>query len=575
MKAGFHRWTVLPSQPSVETELAAALNVSPLLARILVQRGHGAPEQAKRFLEPRLRDLGDPFALPSMRDAAARLWRAIEQGERIVIYGDYDVDGVTSTALLVRVLRAFAATVSYFLPRRMDEGYGLTSDGIERCLAEARPQLLLAVDCGTTAAREIAELQRHGVEVIVLDHHSASEQVPRCLLINPKVTTGPGSHVAHHPTYHLATVGLAFKLAHAFLKLGREMGKAGVTEFDLKRFLDLVAVGTVADVVPLDGENRIFVRAGLDQIERTNWTGLRALKDIARVPDRLNPHHIGFQIGPRLNAMGRLSDALLSLELLLTEDAARARELAETLDRCNRERQEIEQRTFEEALEMLGELDPDQRTIVLANDGWHIGVIGIVAARLMREFYRPTVIIGFDGNGSGKGSCRSIEGFPIVDGLRQCASYLERFGGHPAAAGLGIAAENVVPFRERLETVAREMIAQEDLQPTVKVCAELPLRAIGRRLMDELQLLEPVGSGNPPPVFSARGLRLRTKPQTVGRGHLKLWLTDGELTFEGIKFAVGGWQPNSDRVDVAFTPQWSEFQGEWAIQLKLVDVKET
>jgi single-stranded-DNA-specific exonuclease len=567
MNACSHRWVVLPNQPSVETQLADALNVSPLLARILTQRGHDTPEKAVLFLNPRLKNLGDPFALPSLREASARLWQAIERGERIVIYGDYDVDGVTSTALLFRMLRACGGAVSHFLPRRMDEGYGLSADGIERCIEETKPQLLIAVDCGTTASKEIAELKRRGVEVIVLDHHNAGDELPPCLLINPKIGN-------RQPEFHLATVGLVFKLCHGLLKLGRELGKP-VLEFDLKQFLDLVAVGTVADVVPLEGDNRLLVKAGLEQLARTSNVGLRALKEIAGIPERLNPHHIGFQIGPRLNAMGRLSDALASLELLLTEDPARAHELAATLDQCNRERQEIEQRTFEEAAARLAGVEPLPLSIVLAQDGWHIGVIGIVAARVMRQFHRPTAIIGLDGNGLGKGSCRSVEGFPIVDALKRCKNLLTRFGGHQAAAGFSIEAANVEAFRVQFEAVAREMLNGEALQPTIRACADVSLDSINPDFMDELALLEPYGTSNPPPVFVARAVPLRSAPRTVGTGHLKLWLGDRTQSFDAIKFGVGNWQPNGERVDIAFTPQWNEYQGRRTIQLKMVDVRET
>ena len=446
MKVGRDRWIVSPGQPAVESKLAEELSISPLAARILVQRGCSTPAEAERFLQPRLKDLSDPFLLGPLREAVERIWKAIDRRERITIYGDYDVDGVTSAALLVRVLRTFGAEVLYFLPRRMDEGYGLSADGIERCLVETRPRLLIAVDCGTTSREEIAALKGQGVEVIVLDHHQAPAELPDCLLINPKIVGQPA-------TQNLATVGVVFKVCHGFLKSGRERGRAAAQSFDLREHLDLAAIGTVADVVPLDGENRTFVRAGLGQLGKTTKVGLRALKQVARVSSSPTPYHIGFQLGPRLNAMGRLDDALASLELLLTEDAARAEELARLLDRCNQERQEIEQRAVEEALEMLGAFDPARHVIVLAKAGWHLGVIGIVAARIVREFHRPTVVIGFDGEGMGKGSCRSIEGFHLVEGLKRCESLLERYGGHQAAAGLSIQAGQIEAFQKQLELV--------------------------------------------------------------------------------------------------------------------------
>ena len=583
MKFGGQRWVVAPDLPVAESKLCATLNLSPLIARILVQRGYESAEKAERFLHPRLKDLSDPFLLHPLRDIVARIWEAVEKSERITVYGDYDVDGITSAALLVRVLAAFGAQISTFLPRRMDEGYGITNDGIERCLAETRPQLLIAVDCGTTACREIDDLCQRGVEVIVLDHHQPSAELPHCLLVNPKLGDLPLSGARSHSpgssdqaaTYNLATVGLVFKVCHGFIKLGRERGKPGAHTYDLRQHLDLVAVGTVADVVPLDGENRVFVRVGLQQLAVTTKPGLRALKQVARTPARLNAYHVGFQIGPRLNAMGRLSDALASLELLLTENAERAVELATLLDQCNRERQEIELRTVNEAMEMLQPLDPDRRVIVLAREQWHVGVIGIVAARIMREFHRPTVIIGLDEAGLGKGSCRSIEGFTMIEGLNRCASLLERYGGHPAAAGLSIRAQHVEAFRSQLEGAAREMIAVDQLQPTVKACAQVSLSEMTPLLLDELETLSPFGSGNQTPVFVARGLRLKSRPRTVGQGHLKLWLTEKERTWEAIGFGCSGWQPNGESVDIAFTPHWNEYQGQKTIQLRLVDVRDS
>ena len=574
MKPGRNRWIFLPEQPAVESELSQSLKISPLLARILAQRGHDSTDKAERFLNPRLKDLSDPFLLGPLRETATRIWKAIDNKERIVIYGDYDVDGVTSTALLIRVLQVYGADVHPFLPRRMDEGYGLSADGMQRCMEETKPRLLIAVDCGTTATREITDLTKRGVDVIVLDHHQPPAELPPCLLINPKVSAQSSAPGTQTPVLNLATVGVVFKLCHGFLKVGRELGKP-VEGSDLKKHLDLVAVGTVADVVPLDGENRTFVRAGLEELAKTEKIGLRTLMEVARVTSRLTPYHIGFQLGPRLNAMGRLSDAQASLELLLTADASRAKELAEVLDGQNQDRQVIEQDIFEEAMEMMEDFDPQQRVIVLANDDWHVGVIGIVAARVMREFYRPTVIIGMNGDGVGKGSCRSIEAFHIIDALKRCESLLERYGGHQAAAGLSIQGKNIDAFRAQLETIARETLTAEQLQPSIKVCTEVTLDDVNADLLDDLARLEPFGSGNSTPIFVARRLRLRSKPQVVGNGHLKLWLTNGNRALDAIGFNFGAWQPRGECVDIAFTPQWNDYQGERRIQLKLVDLKDS
>lgn len=567
MKIGRNRWILLPDQPAVESELAQKLNISPILARVLVQRGHDSVEKAEHFLNPRLKDLGDPFLLGPLREAATRIWKAIDQREKIVIYGDYDVDGVTSTALLIRMLKPFGADVHPFLPRRMDEGYGLSADGVQRCLEETNPRLLIAVDCGTTATKEIAELRQRGIDVIVLDHHQPPAELPPCVLVNPKVSPQPN-------VLNLATVGVVFKLCHGFLKVGRELGKP-VEGSELKQHLDMVAVGTVADVVPLDGENRILVRAGLLELAKTNKTGLMALKDVSGIPSRLTPYHIGFQLGPRLNAMGRLSDAQASLELLLTDDARRAKDLADELDVQNQDRQIIEQDIVEEAMEMMEDFDPEQRVIVLASDDWHVGVIGIVAARVMREFHRPTVIIGINGDGMGKGSCRSIEGFHIVEALKRCESLLGRYGGHQAAAGLSIESGNIDAFRTQLEAVAREMLAPEHLQPSIKASAEISLDDVNEALLADLARLEPFGSGNSTPIFVTRQARLRGAPRLVGNGHLKLWIENGERSLDAIGFNFGRWEPRGECVDIAFTPQWNEYQGDRRIQLKMVDVRDS
>src|ERR1051326_5336041 len=557
MKPGRNRWTLLPNQPEIEAELSRAVKMSPLLAGVLPQGGPDPPEKGERFLNPRLKDLSDPFLLGPLRETAIRIWKAIDNKERIVIYGDYDVDGITSTALLIRVLKAVGADVHPFLPRRMEEGYGLSPDGVQRCIEETKPRLLIAVDCGTTATKEITDLTKRGVDVIVLDHHQPPAELPPCLLINPKIAAQHSGLSTQHSTINLATVGVVFKLCHGFLKVGRELGKP-VEGSELRKHLDLVAVGTVADVVPLDGENRTFVRAGLEELARTEKISLRTLKEVARVTSRLTPYHIGFQLGPRLNAMGRLSDAQASLELLLTEDAARAKDLAEELDEQNQDRQLIEQDIFEEAMEMLADFDPEQRVIVLASDDWHVGVIGIVAARVMREFYRPTVIIGINGDGLGKGSCRSVEGFHIIDGLKRCESLLERYGGHQAAAGLSIQDKNIDAFRVQLEAIAKETLTADHLQPSIKACAEVTLDDVNADLLDDLSLLEPFGSGNPTPVFIAHQLRLGSAPQVVGTGHLKLWLTHGSRVLDAIGFNFGAWKPQGECVDIAFMPQWNE-----------------
>jgi single-stranded-DNA-specific exonuclease len=531
------------------------------LAQVLANRGYRDAETASRFLNPQLRQLGDPFDLPEMTLAVDRILAAIKKKERIVIYGDYDVDGVTSSALLQRVLHAAGATVTSFLPHRMDEGYGLSPDGIARCLKEREPQLLVAVDCGTSSVREIADLRKHQIDTIVLDHHEPPEQLPRCVaLVNPKRLDGS-------PLGALASVGVSFKLAHALLKHDRQLSE----RIDLREHLDLVAVGTVADIVPLTGENRILVRTGLERLPHTQKIGLRALMDVANVPDKVGPYHIGFRIGPRLNAAGRLSDATAALELLLTDDAARARELAGLLNDHNAERQRIEGRIVDEAIAMARAHESD-RVLVLAKDGWHVGVIGIVASRVQQEFHKPTVVIGIE-DGMGKGSCRSVGGFSIVGALQHCAALLERFGGHEMAAGLSVNAGKIDELRRALNEFAATTLKDDDLHQHVRIDAVVKLDDLDAEFFEQLERVEPCGPDNPTPVFAVEGVRLQGAPRVVGKNHLRFNVTDGDTSAQAIWWGMGDFEFPRDGFDVAFTPELNEFRGVENVQLKVRDIR--
>ncbi|HVM62966.1 MAG TPA: single-stranded-DNA-specific exonuclease RecJ [Verrucomicrobiae bacterium] len=569
------RWVIAPREPALTETLARELSLAAPLAQVLVNRGFRDADAASRFLNPQLRQLGDPFDLPQMAPAVDRILQATEGGERIVIYGDYDVDGVTSSALLQLVLRAAGATVANFLPHRMDEGYGLTADGIARCLKEHKPQLLIAVDCGTGSVREIADLKKHKVDTIVLDHHEPGEKLPDCIaLVNPKIV-GRASRPPRSEENHgrdaratpFASVGVSFKLAHALLKRDRRLSE----RIDLRDHLDLVAVGTVADVVPLTGENRILVKTGLERLPHTQKIGLRALMDIAGVPDEVSPHHIGFRIGPRLNAAGRLSDAMTALELLLTDDAARAREMAAVLDEHNAERQRIEEGMVEEAMAMARAREGD-RVLVLAKEGWHVGVIGIVASRVQQEFYKPTVVIGIEEN-LGKGSCRSVIGFSIVEALQHCAPLLERFGGHEMAAGLSVKAGKIDELRRKLNEFAATALKDEDLSQRVRIDAVATLADFDAEFFAQLDRFEPCGPENPTPVFAVEGVRLRGAPRVVGKNHLRFSVTDGETTAEAIWWGRGDFELPQGNFDVAFTPEINEYRGVENVQLKVKDVR--
>ena len=478
------RWALAAPQPERSRTLAEALRISPLLAQCLLNRGLSDPEALARFLAPRLKNLADPFLIPNMGAAVDRLLAARSQGELVVIFGDYDVDGVTATALLVQNLGALGFKVETFLPHRLEEGYGLSREGVERCLRQFPARLLLAVDCGSNALEVITQLRRDGLDVIVLDHHQVSSPLPPALaLVNPQLGDG---------FQELCSAGLAFKLVHALVKRMRTLGPSAADALDLRPLLDLVALGTVADVVPLRGENRILVAAGLDCLNATNRPGLLALQAAAASPPRLGVFEIGFQLAPRLNAAGRLEDAQAALRLILTTDAAEARSLARTLDEQNARRREIEQKITAEIITApQASFDPEKDfVIVLGRAEWHVEVVGIVASRVMQRFYRPTIIFGGEGE-VWRGSGRSIQGFDLAAALQNCAELLLRHGGHAMAAGLSLHPAKVSLLRERLNAQAHALLQPEQLRPALRLDAEAALPELALDRLEELQRLDP------------------------------------------------------------------------------------
>ena len=584
------RWTPATPQPLLTGPLASRLEISPLLAQCLVNRGLSEPSAIENFLRPRLKQLADPFLLPDMDKAVARLLRARELGESLVIFGDYDVDGVTSTTLLQQVLRAFGLQANVYLPHRMDEGYGLSRDGVENCLKKYPTNLLLAVDCGSTAVETIAWLRERGVDVIVLDHHQISSPPPAAVaLVNPlsmsresKVesrepdTAGSRrpSTLGPRPSIELCSVGLAFKLAHALVKRGREMNLPGAVDYDLRPLLDLVALGTIADLVPLTGENRILVSAGLERLNATERPGLIALKQVAQCPAQLTTFDVGFQLAPRLNASGRLETAEESLHLLLAEDMEEAMPLAQRLDSQNRERQKIERTIAEEVSGAIrARFNPETDYVIVEGQLlWHIGVVGIVSSRVLNEFYRPTFIIGGEG-GNWRGSGRSIVGFDLAAALRECDDLLVRHGGHAMAAGLTIHPDNLDAFRTRLNSIAKRTLKREDLQPPLRLDAEVNLGDITLDTLAELDRLKPMGQGNPAVQFYVRNITHQRPLQRMGaeKQHVKLWLTDGKTSHEAVWWNAGKESLPVGRFDLAFAPQINDYNGRRTVQLKVLD----
>lgn len=556
------RWIFPSPFDSQEVErFAGELGVARFAAELLMRRGMSSAPDAEHFLAPRLKSLRDPFLLPNMAAAAERILAAIDRRERVVLYGDYDVDGVTSLALLTRLLRAMGAEPAFFLPLRADEGYGLSPDGVARCVSEHAPQLVIAVDCGTSSVAEIADLRAQGVDVIVLDHHECKEELPDCVaLVNPKL--GDDFH-------YLCSVGIVFKVAHALLKLRK------ANEFDLRECLDLVALGSVADLVPLRSENRIFVRNGLLQLARSKWVGLRALVDVSGLSAPFSPGNIGFGLGPRLNAAGRLGTAQDALELLLTEDANRARQLAVALDVQNRERRTVEEAVFQQAEAQLLERFDAARdaAIVVGAAGWHPGVVGIVASRLQKRHHRPTFVVGFDETGMGKGSGRSIHGLSLVAALGRCSALLEKHGGHEMAAGLTVREALFTEFRQAFCACARESLTDEQLQPSLHVDAELTLGEIDYELLDQHESLQPFGMGNPQPLFAARGVTVAGEPRVMKEKHLSLILRQNGDEYRAVWFNSATQELPRLPWDVAFQIERNEWQGTVSPQIHIRAVR--
>ena len=562
------RWSIAPPQESQAEQLAQELSVSDLLAQCLINRGHSETEEARRFLKPRLRDLALPLEIPNMETAIQRLLKARKAGEKVVVFGDYDVDGVTSTALLVEVLQEFGWNINSYLPHRMNEGYGLSRTAVENCLSRFSPTVFLAVDCGSTAGETIDFLNEKGLDVIVLDHHQISDPAPKAIaLVNPQIDGGLFCE--------LCSVGLAFKLAHAVVMECRKLNDPpSAHDYDLKPLMDLVALGTVADLVPLVRENRILVTAGLNRLNQTRRPGLLALMEVAQVRDQIGVFEISFQLGPRINAAGRLEDAMASLDLLLCSDVESAKKQALELDACNRERQQIEKGIADNAIATVREeFDPvEDFVIVQGSLDWHVGVVGIVASRVLREFYRPTIILGGEGNEL-RGSGRSVEGFDLAEALRECDDLLLRHGGHAMAAGLSIPPENLPAFRQRINDFAKKTLTQEILKPIVKLDAVVRLSAMGMEQMEELMSLRPFGAGNVPLQFAVKDVVLQSLPHRMGNEgqHAKFWVTDGEVSNEVLWWNCGKQAMPTGHFDLAFAPQINDYNGRRSIQFKLLN----
>ncbi len=556
-------WHIKTPNPHLQVAFSNSLGIHPLVAQLLINRGVETTETAKSFLNCGISNLHDPFLLKDMDKAVKRINQARDKKERVMIFGDYDVDGVSSSALLHGTLTKLGIEVFNYIPHRMSEGYGL-NHAIADIAREKNIQLLITVDCGINAFTQVDGLNKNGIDVIILDHHEPTdEKLPKAVaIINPK------RHDCTYPFKGLASVGLVFKLSHALLN--------EVPMDDL----DLVAVGTISDVAELNGENRIFVKEGLSRIHETKNKGLQALIEVARIKGKkLRPYHVGFILGPRINASGRMGSAEKSLQLLLSQDIGEAMEIAQSMEENNKTRQQTQKDIVEEALGIVErEVNfKDHQIIVLSREGWHRGVIGIVASRIMDTYYRPTVVISLD-EGVGVGSARSIDGFHLFEALTHCSGLLENFGGHERAAGLTIKEGNIDQFRSRINAFAKENLNTDDLIPTLELDCEIPLSGLDVELINTIETLAPYGEGNPIPKFCSRRLTVKGAPARLGKDTIKFWVTDGKVTHQAVGFGKGKFfdlVANAKEIDLAYSLGIDDWKKDPAVQLEVKDIKES
>jgi single-stranded-DNA-specific exonuclease len=577
------QWQLRPRYQEIQQLLTNQLGISPLLCQLLASRNITTPEAAEIFLSPTLSNLHSPFLMKDMEKAVQRICGALRDRELILLYGDYDVDGITGTSLLFLFLKELGANVSYFIPDRREEGYGLHKNSLQQ-LKEQGTQLIITIDCGISDTEQVLFARQEGIDVIITDHHEVPDVLPAAYaIVNPKQNN------CTFPFDSLAGVGVVFKLIMALRKTLRDEGFfTGRSVPNLREYLDLVALGTIADIVPLIDENRILVKYGLQELTQGKRIGIKALKDVCGLTTAsITSHLVAFRLAPRINAPGRLSQATRSVELLTTDDYEKAREIALLLEDENKQRQQMESRIVREACSLVEAEHrwEERKSIVLGAPLWHSGVIGICASRLLDKYLKPSILIACDKEkGIGKGSARSPESFHLYEGLKACSHLLLSFGGHHSAAGLTIGLEDVEAFRVLFEKVVSERIADERYVPSIAIDAEVSLCDISETLVQEISRLEPFGLCNPEPTFSSLAFDSYTS-QMVGKGHLKLKITENSQCYDAIGFNLAErffslLQEDLDvspqekkRVRIAFIPQINDWQGRRSVQLKIKDIK--
>ncbi|MEX2368010.1 MAG: single-stranded-DNA-specific exonuclease RecJ [Balneolaceae bacterium] len=548
--------------------LQEKLGVPNQIARLLAIRGIHSFDQAKTFFRPKIEHLHDPFLMKDMEKGADRLSRAIKDGEKVLVYGDYDVDGTTSTASLVIFLREFGVDVTYYIPHRFKEGYGINEEGI-RVAVEIGADLIVSVDCGITAVDEAEMVKAHGMDLVICDHHNAGDSLPDAFaVLDPK---RPG---CMYPFKGLSGAGVTYKLIEATLQ------KLGLSETVAYKFLDLVAISIASDIVPIVDENRILMREGLSMIRSNPRMGIKALLELIKMdPSQVSTSTIVFSIGPRINAAGRMGDAGAAVELMIEEEETKAFAHARELESINMRRRETDSKTMDEAMALL-ESDYDIEEIssmVLHHPDWHLGVIGIVASRLVDAYYRPVIMLSTV-DGKIKGSARSIKGFNIYDALKECEDLLEQFGGHEYAAGLTMEDKNLGEFRRRINEIAYRRLSENDFKPELKIDSSIDLEEVDRRFWKLLTQFEPFGPGNRRPVFVSRDVQIQGVPTIVGNGHLKMKLAQNNSgIFDVIGFNMHEYLPKlriteNDRIDIAYELEENLWNNRRSLQIRLKDI---
>jgi len=565
------RWTLVNEGNSKEiAQLAASLNeLPPILAKLLIQRGINTFEKARQFFRPSLNDLHSPFLLKDMSQAVERLQMAINKNEKILIYGDYDVDGTTSVALAFGFLSESYSNLDYYIPDRYAEGYGISFQGID--YAEKNNfSLIIALDCGIKAIDKIEYAQKKGIDFIICDHHTPAEKIPQAVAV-----LDPKRKDCSYPFKELSGCGVGFKLMQAYAE------KANIPFNGLEDQLDLLAVSICADIVPMHGENRVFTHLGIEKLNRNPQKGLKAILDYAQIKKKkLSVSDVVFTIAPRINAAGRIKSGKKAVEAMLSGNVIDAKKNSREINLNNNERRTLDKDITEEALAMIDgdELLRNQKTTVLFQSHWHKGVIGIVASRCIESYYRPTIILT-ESNGKAAGSARSVKGFNVYDALEQCSDVLEQFGGHKYAAGMTLPLENIPAFQEKFEQVVSSSIAEELLVPEIEIDSRIELSDIKPRFYQILKQFAPFGPGNMKPVFWAKNLEVKGIPRIVGANHLKVNLFDPktpELIFDGIGFNLGEKMEllrQEQAVDVVFTLEENEWNGKISLQLNLKDLR--